>query len=538
VTNQNPCISDHPCVISGDRLLLIDPHKSNPEQIFTTFHLNKLNKLKGQHKIKPETILRALDGVFGFSKNIFNSGQFDGTLFWFGLRTEPSELSENICDANQVFHLMQAFMNESKRSLIFLQTICRVQMFACTSGSCNDFKMKNLCLGLQKPFCSVSIDNESGTLKEERKSLLNEVKRIGRSLPKENTMWFHRVCVKSNVMGATCTTWWIIVNYMKGPDVSERFKELLRDNDICNPHLVGVAACISDGHDDSSTHGHVFVYQPLPQEPSSVTGLPVHINAFFVLDQNRRHIRWPDSGKEMSQIDKKMEWNLRLLSEILPEAYTAVVMRFVDLCKEHDNDTRLIAKLYHAIPNMNSVTERWVLFSQRTLKLLWKKAILKTKTGKWIEPKKAVFMKKSMWKKVPDIVWEHVASVFVEDKDELVEVSDHVTESFEQEFPIPYFTPSVLRNLLMAYNSYKSKDEKVKHSLYTFLTVDDDTQILASLHLLPLQDSSFIAFDKSSPPVFNEDKSVVEIFSHQKRRFISLQIEVTFSSKLDKAKGQ
>jgi len=393
--------------------------------------------------------------VFGFSKDIFISGKFEGTLLWFGLRTDPSKLSDNICDANQVYNLMQAFINEAKRSLIFLNTICSIHMFACTTGSCNDSNMKALCLGLQEPFCSVNINNKSGTLKEEKKTLLNEVTRIGRSLPGENKFWFNTACVKSNVMGATCTTWWIIVNYMKGQNVSERFEQLLSDKDICNTHLVGVAACINDGSGDSSTHGHVFVYQPLPQEPSSVTGLPVHINAFFVLNQDRRHIRWPDSGKERNQIDKKMEWNMRLLSEILPEAYTAVVMRFVDFCNEHDNDTRLIAKLYHAIPNKNSVTERWVLLSQRTLELLWNKSILKTTTGKWIEPKKAVFMKKAMLKKVPDIVWEHVASVFVEDKDELVEVSDHVTESFEQEFPhqLSYFTPSVLRNLLMAYIS-------------------------------------------------------------------------------------
>jgi len=76
----------------------------------------------------------------------------------------------------------------------------------------------------------------------------------------------------------------------------------------------------------------------------------------------------------------------------------------------------------------------------------------------------------------------------------------------------------------------------VKHSLYTFLTVDNDTQILASLHLLPLHDSSFIAFDKSSQPVFKEDINVVEIFSHQPGRFVSLQLEASLSSKLDSIK--
>jgi len=497
-----------------------------------------LNKLKSRQKINSEHILRALDGVFGFSEEIFNSGRFKGTLLWFGLRTEINKLSEYICDANQVYHLMQAFINESKRSLIFLKTICSVQMFASTSGSCYDPNMQALCLGMQNPFCSVSVDNETGTLREERKTLLNEVTSIGRSLPLENKLWVNIICVQSDVMGDTCNTRWIIVNYMKGPGVSTRFQQLLRDDDICNPHLVGVAACIYDGSGDSSIQGHVFVYQPLPQEPSSVTGLPVHINAFFVLDQNRRHIRWPDTGNE-NQIDKKSEWNLKLLSELLPEAYTAVVMKVVDYCKEHANDKRLIEQLYHAIPNMNSVTERWVSLSKSTLELLWKKSILRSTAGKWIEPENAVYMKKSKVMNVPAVVWEHVASVFVEDKEELVEVSDHVTESFEKVFPnqLSYLTPSVLRNLLKAYNSYMSKDEKVKHSLYSFLTVDDDTDRLATLHLLPLQDSSFIAFDKSLQPVFKEDITVVNIFSHQPGRFVSLQLEASCSSKLDTIKA-
>ena len=531
---QTRFIPDRPCIISGDRILFINPLELHLGQTCATI---KLINIKRCPEIDHEHLLKALDGVFGFNDAVLNTGNYDGTLFWFGLRTQPNALSENICDANQVYHLMHAFMNEAKRSLIFLKTICSVQMFASTSGSCDDHSMHTLCRGLHNPFCSVNIDNERGTLREERKSLLNEVISIGREVPPDNKFWVNRVFVKSNVLGERCESQWIVVNFLKGQNVSERFKQLLTDDDICNPHLVGVAACIS-GHShpgDSSAQGHVFVYQPLPQETSSLTGLPIHINAFFVLDQNRRHIRWPEADNEDSENDKKTEWNLRLLSEILPDAYTEVVLNVVDFCKEREHDVRLIETLYHAIPDMKTVNKTWISLSLETLNLLWKRPILRTMTGQWITPEHAVYLSKSKLKEVTPTVWNHVASVYVEDVDKLVEVSDHVTESFEQIFPkqLKYLTPSLMRGILKAYDSYKSKEPKVKSSLYYFLTVDKDIKRLASLQLLPLQNSTFVAFEQSSQSVFWEDKHVVETFSNQLERFVSLQMEPSCISTLD-----
>ncbi|KAJ7343087.1 hypothetical protein OS493_040583 [Desmophyllum pertusum] len=42
--------------------------------------------------------------------------------------------------------------------------------------------------------------------------------------------------------------------------------------------------------------GHVFCFLPLPVQKNRLTGLPVHVNGFFALSQNRRYIKSPKCG--------------------------------------------------------------------------------------------------------------------------------------------------------------------------------------------------------------------------------------------------
>ncbi|KAK4303244.1 hypothetical protein Pmani_024834 [Petrolisthes manimaculis] len=63
--------------------------------------------------------------------------------------------------------------------------------------------------------------------------------------------------------------------------------------------------------------GSLFTFLPLPLDPANATGLPVQVNAYFTLDQNRRHVKWRthESSKEPDVI-----WNEELVSEVVLEA--------------------------------------------------------------------------------------------------------------------------------------------------------------------------------------------------------------------------
>ena len=65
--------------------------------------------------------------------------------------------------------------------------------------------------------------------------------------------------------------------------------------------------------------GQIFCFLPLPIEERSPTGLGIHVNGYFGVEQNRRHIKWP-KGRQTDSTDDTLRWNMHLLKELLPEA--------------------------------------------------------------------------------------------------------------------------------------------------------------------------------------------------------------------------
>jgi hypothetical protein len=53
--------------------------------------------------------LNALDGLFGFSKDTLESGNFSGTLFRFPFREEKTALSDNVYNKDKILDLFKAF---------------------------------------------------------------------------------------------------------------------------------------------------------------------------------------------------------------------------------------------------------------------------------------------------------------------------------------------------------------------------------------------------------------------------------------------
>ena len=66
---------------------------------------------------------------------------------------------------------------------------------------------------------------------------------------------------------------------------------------------VFIVNILEESNDPDKPSGHVFCFLPLPLEQKSSTGLPVHINGYFSISQNRRHLKWPTAGHK-AQSDK------------------------------------------------------------------------------------------------------------------------------------------------------------------------------------------------------------------------------------------
>ena len=63
-----------------------------------------------------------------------------------------------------------------------------------------------------------------------------------------------------------------------------------------------------------------------------MTGLPVHVNGFFALSQNRRHIKTPTADQEDQgkMTDKSLLWNCCLLEEAVPKAYASMIREAIN----------------------------------------------------------------------------------------------------------------------------------------------------------------------------------------------------------------
>ena len=116
----------------------------------------------------------------------------------------------------------------------------------------------------------------------------------------------------------------------------------------------------------------VLVMLPLPISPNTVTGLPVIINAFFALSENRRELKWKTSDDQSDQV----QWNLELLELWVPECYSEFLANlsksslespkcsFKFWPKEFENS------IHYKIPT------NWNTCSMETIRLLLKKPCL------------------------------------------------------------------------------------------------------------------------------------------------------------------
>ncbi|VDI27881.1 Hypothetical predicted protein [Mytilus galloprovincialis] len=73
--------------------------------------------------------LAAFEGMFGFTTETIEKGNFQGTLFRFPLREEKTELSENIYDEIKVMDLFKAFKAEAPVELLFLKCLERIDLY-------------------------------------------------------------------------------------------------------------------------------------------------------------------------------------------------------------------------------------------------------------------------------------------------------------------------------------------------------------------------------------------------------------------------
>ena len=320
--------SDLPSLISDSRIGFIDPHG---------VHFSDRRRIRTGKYWRLEEDRASIDefsdqflpykGIFNCTDEVFSQGFYDGTIFRFPFRKKPSDLSGTLYNADKMTTLFDSFKADAPLILLFLQSLESVELYTREESESSPsiiFQVKITEKSLQ-------------TVRAKRKEFLTKIT-PGNVMPEPVTVSYPITIETINFeMQLTEKHSFLVTNYFCGGQVSSTFKTLMTDKDLSYLPTVGVAMALPEGPQlqTPDIQGHVFCFLPLPIQTKSLTGLPVHVNGFFALSQNRRYIKSPNADQEYRQkagrqmTDKSLLWNKCLLEEALPEAYATMILEAI-----------------------------------------------------------------------------------------------------------------------------------------------------------------------------------------------------------------
>ena len=324
---------DLPSIVSGSQIGVIDPHEKyfSDENGKRTGHRWRLKEDRDIVNSIPDQF-QPYKGILDCTEDTFEQGSYNGTLFRFPLRTEPSKLSPTLYTTQKVHTLFESFEADAHLILLFLQYLESIELFVREEKDSD----------ARKTF-QVRITNNTLKLVREKRSEFRSKISSGELLPE--AVWvtypvtIEAIPYSKGTQSASERHSFLVTNYFCGGEISSEFKTLASDQDLSYLPLVGVAMELPEcpGKETPDMRGHVFCFLPLPVQKTSLTGLPVHINGFFALSQNRRYIKTPTAEQEdlaekegQPLTDKSLLWNQCLLQEAIPKAYASLLLDATD----------------------------------------------------------------------------------------------------------------------------------------------------------------------------------------------------------------
>ena len=266
-------------------------------------------------------------GIFDCTDEVFSQGFYSGTLFRFPLRNTPSELSETLYSPEKMDTLFESFQADAHLILLFLQHLESIELYVREESE-----------SAPRRVFQVKIGEESlQTVREKRKEFSAKIT-PGKIMPASVSVTYPVTIETVNFDSPSGDNGqkysFLVTNYFCGGQVSSTFKKLMRDKVLSYLPMVGVAMALPSEPrlPTPDIQGHVFCFLPLPVQKTSLTGLPVHVNGFFALNQNRRYIKSPNADQEdrekagRDMTDRSLLWNKCLLEEAIPRAYAKMIL--------------------------------------------------------------------------------------------------------------------------------------------------------------------------------------------------------------------
>ncbi|KAL7865231.1 hypothetical protein SRHO_G00104780 [Serrasalmus rhombeus] len=400
-------------------------------------------------------------------EKIISEQYFKGTLFRFPLRSEASEISDNLYDSLKVEQLFDSFIADAKISLLFLRNVTSISlMHIDTNGT--DVTMK------------VSVSSSSPLPQE------SEAHDFQREYV-EGVTSFKTVCCVSPSEPETKTKWLVTTCLLMEGCVPEI--DTLADKLSFHPQVDVAFQC-----DEIKTGvtGRLSCFLPLPNNETNNTGLPVNVNACFGLTDNRRYIKWQEEDQKN---DESAMWNELLKKEVLPHVYLKIIQDAIQFSRKSMLPASTVYSLW---PDLSKTEQRdrWHEVAMEVYKQLFTgKDIfsLAANEESWVAASEAVFPTNN----TDTDTMSAVARLLIAERENLVTVPEHVLKAIQRAFPEPatlqWVTPCFVRTVLRKTEiGNVSKDDKL--SLLEYVLSDGKYAELHGLQLLPLSDGSFRSF--------------------------------------------
>lgn len=507
--------TDIPGFVSGDNVVLFDPHACYLPGISPT-HPGLKIKFVGRRIL--DQFPDQFSPFLHFGCDLQQT--FPGTLFRFPLRSEitasRSQIKREKYTPEDVELLFSSFSEVVSEVLLFLRNVKKISVFV-KNGPGDEMQLVH--------HVSRQDDSQYGKEPHPLHAMLNFINgkqkngmdkdqflnKLGKTVDKDLPWRCQKIAVLEQSPSGCISHQWMISECIGGG--SAKSKAVSSGNRAHNfipwasvaaylhsANVSNVADPVSSGQeidgnassepckdlpqDRKQVDGRAFCFLPLP----IVTGLPVHINAYFELSSNRRDIWF---GNDMAGGGKiRSEWNMCLLEDVIAPAYA----RLLACIAEEVGPSELFFLFWPTAaglePWSSMLRKLYLSIAELGLPVLYTKA----RGGQWVSTRQGIF---------PDFTFPkavELAEALADAGLPMATLSKPIVDRFMEACPsLHYLSPSLLRTLLIRRKRGLKDNEGMLITLEYCLTDMKGSSFsdnLLGLPLVPLASGSFTTFSR------------------------------------------
>ena len=414
---------------------------------------------------------------FNVNQAVFNSGHFKGTLFRFPLRCEANKsYLGSVYTLDKVDSLFDSLTADNDLLLLFMKNLCEILIYDRKVAGKEELIFS---LSVNATTNTEMLKARSGFVKSLQSGLVTEPIHLSYIMECQSIVHRGQEVNKNNK--------WLIQQYVDYEQNIMKMKK--QSNNMKNLPWGGTAICISDIESLTCDCGRIFCFLPLPSESKKATGLKFHVNGYFSVDQNRRHIKWPTTELTKSQInDPELLWNIYLINEILPKALLHQFFAITQHCQQSTKKPKLF---YEMLPVANNVLQPWIELVDSFYKLFVNEKICYTpsKGGQWINIESSIF--DNLPSGACNIL---IRKILENDGVNIVFVPDHLLQTFFELKPghVKCVTAKLVRSSCTRQQQKLTREDKL--NLLPYLVSDCMYEDLVGLEFIPCADGVMRAF--------------------------------------------